>query len=215
METTNEQQRQDIIHAYMMYVLENNTQPTSIYMFASDNDMQENDFYKHFTSFETLEKEIFKEFFNQTITVLEENEEYQEFNPQNKILSFYYTFFEVLTRNRSYVMFCLGHNKLRVIKMTSALRRSFKDYIDSLDLVNLDLKNEKLDDITNKGTAEAYWGQLILLINFWMNDTSPGFEKTDILIEKMVVTGFKIQNIEPLESIIDLGKFLLKEVKNH
>lgn len=215
MDTKTQQQRKNIIKAYMQHVLEHNTQPTNIYKFSVNNDMEESDFYKFFTSFESLEIEIFNEFFNETIDILEKNEEYHDFTAQNKLLSFYFTFFEILTKNRSYTVFSLGYNKLRVIKMTSALRQSFKEYIDSLDLGGPDFKNDKLDRITSKGTSEAYWGQLVLLINFWMNDTSPDFEKTDILIEKMVVTGFKLQNTEPLDSIIDLGKFLLKEVKTY
>ena len=51
----------------------------------------------------------------------------------------------------------------------------------------------------------------MLIMKFWMEDTSPAFEKTDVLIEKSVQAGFEMINTKPLESIIDLGKFLWKE----
>jgi hypothetical protein len=44
-----------------------------------------------------------------------------------------------------------------------------------------------------------------------LDDTSKGFEKTDILIEKSVNTVVDLADTKPLESLFDLGKFLWKE----
>jgi hypothetical protein len=52
-----------------------------------------------------------------------------------------------------------------------------------------------------------------VILKFWIEDTSKGFEKTDILIEKTVNTAFDLMQTQPLERVIDLGKFLWKE--NH
>jgi len=51
----------------------------------------------------------------------------------------------------------------------------------------------------------------MLTMKFWLEDSSPSFEKTDIFIEKSVNTTFDILDIAPLKSVIDLGKFLFKE----
>ena len=48
-------------------------------------------------------------------------------------------------------------------------------------------------------------------MKFWMDDTSKGFEKTDIFIEKGINTSFDLINVKPLKSLIDLGKFIVKE----
>ena len=56
--------------------------------------------------------------------------------------------------------------------------------------------------------SEATWVQLLFLMKFWKEDNSPGFEKTDMAIEKSVNTVFDVFDNTPLESIIDLGKFL-------
>ena len=48
-------------------------------------------------------------------------------------------------------------------------------------------------------------------MKFWLDDTSPAFEKTDVFIEKSVKASFDIMNIAPIKSVIDLGKFLFKE----
>jgi hypothetical protein len=44
-----------------------------------------------------------------------------------------------------------------------------------------------------------------------MKDSSPNFEKTDALIEKSVKASFEIIESFPLQSVVDLGKFLWKE----
>jgi hypothetical protein len=44
-----------------------------------------------------------------------------------------------------------------------------------------------------------------------MDDTSKGFEKTDVLIEKSVNTVVGLLDTKQLENLFDLGKFLWKE----
>ena len=75
------------------------------------------------------------------------------------------------------------------------------------------IPEDRLDSFKDKSIAEAYWGQFAFIIAYWERDTSPSFEKTDVLIEKLVNTAFQLQDIKPLESVLDLGKFLLKELR--
>ena len=63
----------------------------------------------------------------------------------------------------------------------------------------------------NKTLKESAWFQLLLTIKYWLEDTSPSFERTDIFIEKAVNTSFDLINIKPLKSVLDLGKFLYKD----
>jgi hypothetical protein len=80
-----------------------------------------------------------------------------------------------------------------------------------LDIPSLDLKQEALEKIQERGIFEMAWNQLLITMKFWLDDTSASFEKTDIFIEKSINTSFELMNIEPIESLIDFGKFLLKE----
>ena len=91
------------------------------------------------------------------------------------------------------------------------MKESFKKYIDELDIETLDLKQEKLEEIKQKSLSELSWQQLLFTIDFWMDDASPSFEKTDIFIEKSVKTSFELMNVTPLKSLLDLGKFFVKE----
>lgn len=203
----------DIIGAYMKYVLENGERPKSIYSFAQHLGIKETAFYDKFGSFEAVEKQIFKAFFDNTKQLLDRNKEFQSFDAQNKLLSFYFTFFEVLKANRSYVVFALEQekNKLKVLSVLSELKKSFQAFIDEIDIETMDFKEEKMEKLKNKGLSEWTWGQLLFTIKFWLDDNSTGFEKTDVLIEKSITTGFALLDSATLKSVFDLGKFLFKE----
>lgn len=202
-----------LISMYMDYVLEHNEKPKSVFSFAKANNFEEALFYNHFGNFEALEQHIFKAFFEQTHELLEKSEDYSGFDARNKLLSFYFTFFELLTANRSYVVHALQTSKgnMKSLKALSELRKVFTHFIETLDIETIDFKQKRLDEIQTKSLKEGAWLQLMLTLKFWMDDTSASFEKTDIFIEKAVNTSFDVIAVKPIKSVIDLGKFLFKE----
>ncbi|WP_028890315.1 TetR family transcriptional regulator C-terminal domain-containing protein [Tenacibaculum ovolyticum] len=201
-----------IVELYMNSVLISG-KPSSIYSFAEDNNFEESEFYKHYSSFESLEKSIFAIFAKETIHLLHKTEAYKEYSSKDKLLSFYFTFFELLTANRSYVLFQFkdvksNFSKLSVLKK---LRTEFIHFVSGISLEKIDFKNDKVNEIQDKTISEGYWIQLLMVLKFWIDDESSNFEKTDVFIEKSVKASFDIQQIAPVKSVIDLAKFLWKE----
>lgn len=205
--------KNDIITFYMDYVLEHDNNPKTVFAFAKMNNFEEVKFYEHFTSFETIEKSIFEVFFTNSLTVLNESKDYEIFDARNKLLSFYYTLFENLTANRSFVKHVLDKykNDLKGLKLLSGLKTHYTKYISELGIQMLDIKQEQIEKIQQRSLTESAWLQLLLTMKFWLDDTSASFEKTDIFIEKSVNTTFDVLDIAPLKSMLDLGKFLFKE----
>ncbi|NNK39021.1 MAG: TetR/AcrR family transcriptional regulator, partial [Winogradskyella sp.] len=144
---------------------------------------------------------------------LQTSNDYNAFSPKDKLLSFYFTFFEVFTANRSYVVHALQPHKgqLNTMRVLSPLKKSFSQYIEHLGIKTIDLKQEQLEKFQNRGLKESAWFQLLVTIKFWLDDTSASFEKTDLFIEKSVRASFDLIDVTPLKSIIDFGKFLFKE----
>ena len=202
-----------LVQFYMDYVLEHNHAPKSIYTFAKSNGFEEADFYQFFANFEVLESAIFSLFFTNTLETLESSKDYPTYDSRNQLLSFYFTFFENLTANRSYVVYALNEssNQLENLKKLKGLRPKFLNYIDQLDIEVLQIKNKQLEQIKDSIVQETYWIQLMLTLKFWLDDTSTSFEKTDIFIEKSINASFDLINISPLKSFVDFGKFLIKE----
>ena len=205
--------KNDIITYYMDYVLEHDHNPKTVFAFSKMNNFEEALFYMHFSSFQAIEKGIFEAFFENSINALNESEDYKIFDARNKLLSFYYTYFEILTANRSYVKHVLDkyQGDLKGLKVLSGLKQHFTAYINTLEIQMLDIKQEQLEKIQERALKESAWFQLLLTMKFWLDDTSPSFEKTDIFIEKSVNTTFDVIDIAPLKSVLDLGKFLFKE----
>jgi hypothetical protein len=210
--------KDQLISWYMEFVLENNHNPKSVFSFAKENNFEESDFYKFYGTFEGIEQSIFSEFFNNTIKVLAKSEEYPNYDARNKLLSFYFTFFEILTANRSYVVYALKGNeevtKLRSLKLLKDLKQDFKTFSNNIGIEKIDLQQEQLGKIQDKTMQESSWIQLILTLKFWLDDTSPSFDKTDIFIEKSINSRFDLLDIKPLKSLLDFGKFILKEKIN-
>ena len=53
----------------------------------------------------------------------------------------------------------------------------------------------------------------IFLLNFWIKDTSKGFEATDAAIEKSVTLGFKLMGENMLDQVFDFGKFMFQNMR--
>lgn len=205
--------RDDIVSKYMDEVLEKGQKPKSVYHFAKENDFTEAEFYAFFGTLEGLEKEIFRLFLANTIDLLHKNADYQEYDMKNKMLSFYFTFFEILTANRSYVLQALKieKNPIRNLVQLTSLREGFKEYVSEILTDDYRLEQEKFQKFQEKAIQESAWLQLMMTIKFWIDDESAAFEKTDIFIEKSVNASFELMNVAPLNHLIDLGKFLFKE----
>lgn len=203
----------DIMIEYMKFVLDNEAQPKSIYSFSSDIGIKESEFYDQYGSFKAIEKQVFVTFFDNTKALLEKDKGFQAFDAQNKLLSFYFTFFEILKANRSFVVFALENekNKLKALAKLSGLKTAFSQFVKELDIDTMDFPMEKMEKFKEQGMTEWSWGQLLFTMKFWIEDDSAGFEKTDILIEKSINTSFALMDNSVLKSVFDLGKFLYKE----
>lgn len=202
-----------LVTKYIDSLLETGKQPSSIYVFSKSFEIDEADFYAFFSSFEQLEKRIFEMFFENALTVLEKNDDYKTYEAKNKLLSLYFTYIEILTQNRSYVIQALntGKNGLQNLKKLDSLKKIFGLFIDELQIEKIDFNQEKIEKFQNKAIKNVFWAQFLILIKFWIDDTSSSFEKTDIFIEKNVQASFDLIQTQPLKSLLDLGKFFLKE----
>lgn len=204
-----------IISFYMDYVLEHQEAPKNVFTFCKNNAIEESDFYSFFGSFDALKQNIWLKFFQNAVATIEKEAAFETYSDKNKLLTLYFTLFELLTLNRSYVLFSLKENGegLKNLKNLKLFRNHFKDFIVTIIQSNSEEKSDKLGRVTEPVFSEGAWLQFLFILKFWMDDTSKSFEKTDVLIEKSVNTVVDLLDTKPLESLFDLGKFLWKEKK--
>jgi hypothetical protein len=209
----NEITKDKIVSFYMNYRLEHSDKPKSVHLFAKNNGFEEAVFYTFFGTLESIEKQIYKSFLDKTMELIEKDPTYSDYNMKSKLLSFYFTLFEIMTANRSYVLMNLKEHdrQLKNLDVLTVFKNSFKDYIGSIITDEVRTQFDQLQNIQEKAIKETAWIQFLVILKFWIEDESASFEKTDIFIEKALKASFEIINVAPIESIVDFGKFLYKE----
>lgn len=202
-----------LIELYMNSVLEKNEAPKNVYLFCKEHAIEEADFYSFFNSLDAVKEAIWVKFFENATSALQKDSNYSGYENRNKLLSLYFTLFEILTLNRTYIYYVLKDNKegLSNLKQLASLRNHFKDFIVDILKSGETETASKVKRITRPVFSEGAWLQFLFILKFWLDDTSKGFEKTDIMIEKAVKATFDILDTTPLESLFDLGKFIWKE----
>jgi hypothetical protein len=203
----------EIITFYMNYVVEHQCKPDTVEDFVQLHQFDEVLFYEHFASFKDLEKAIYNVLFENSVVILKESPEYHSFSKKDKVLSLYYTFFENLGLNQEFVKLSLKgfENQLKALSVFSLFKLSFTNFIDELNLETINLNIDSIETIQKKTIKESAWVQMLFTMKFWLDDTSDGFEKTDIFIEKSISTSIELLDTKSLYNIIDLAKFLYKE----
>lgn len=198
---------------YTEYVNELGNQPASVVFFMKECGYNESDFYRFFASFEALEADFFRELFDHALELSEKSPDYQTYEASQKLSSFYFMFFEAAAANRSFIEIVLKNqkDKLRSLLKLKTVRASFLSFVKEILQTPYATHNRKVDLAQNKLLHEGAWLQFMAVFKFWLEDTSPAFERTDVFIEKAVTAAFDVVYNVPFQSVIDFGKFLWKE----
>jgi hypothetical protein len=195
--------------AYMLYLLRNGAPPVTVFKFCEELGQPESEFYKAYSSFNALEKDIWLEFFNVVKNTLDQDENYRSYTVYEKWLSFLYTLIEEVKRNRSYVVLkCenLERTHLRPFFLDS-FRREFNTF--SAELVEQGISSDEIATrpVVTAKYNEVLWVQFLYVLRVWTNDESEDFQVTDAAIEKTSVLLFELMKKGPIDMLIDFVKF--------
>jgi AcrR family transcriptional regulator len=201
--------------SYIDYVLTNGEAPKSVYNFAKELKMTEAEFYKHYGSFDAIEKAVWEDLTLATIINIKEQEVWPQYTAREKMLSFFYGYIELLKTKRSFIIYTLNKNpkKITTPSVLTNARKVFESFAG--DVVNEGLDTGELADrkyLSNK-YKDALWIQFAFIIRFWMEDDSAGFEKTDEAIEKGINVTFDLFQRSPIDNLFEYGKFLTRNGK--
>ncbi len=205
-----------ISQAYIDYLLSEGKPPASVFAFCKHLGMEENTFYDQYGSFEALEKSIWRNFFAETIATLESDKNFIGFTAREKVLTFYYSFTEVLKQNRSFVLLQLGDWKNPTTHPTilKGIKKEFDAWINKILSEAKSAKEISTLPYLEKLNPTLLWIHFLFILHFWMKDDSASFERTDMAIEKSVTLAFDALAHGLFEQVIDFGKFLYQQVKH-
>jgi AcrR family transcriptional regulator len=204
-----------ILLAYMDHLLLHGQRPSSVFKFCLDLGIKEEEFYNHFGSFDTVERQLWKSFIDKTLLRLRADESFTAFSSREQILAFYYTFFEELKASRSFVLLQLEHHKKLEItpEFLKDFKREFETFIESVLKVGKENGEVAKRPFLDKNYPQLFWLHMGFLLIFWKEDSSAGFEKTDAAIEKSVNLAFDLIGKGAVDSVVDFAKFLYQTKK--
>ncbi len=197
---------------YVEYVLDNGKAPASFYAFAKKLKMAEAELYEFYTSFESIEMDLWVSFFQQARTTAENDPTYLSYSVREKLLAFYYTWAEVLKSNRSFVTYSYRKLPQPIAAKNPQEIRPFKEAFLTFahDLLYEGRESQEIIPrpyLSNR-YPDALWINTLYILDFWVKDTSRNFELTDTAIEKTVNTGFDLMGRSIVDTVFDLAKFV-------
>lgn len=206
---------EQIQDSYIDYVLTHNEQPSSVYDFAKKLKITEAQFYDFYASFAAIEKRIWLDLTLTTIDQIKLQEIWPQYSSREKVLSFFFSFVELLKSKRSFVIYSLKKQKgkLSTPEVLVDVKPVFENFAE--ELINDGLESGELADrkFLSKRYKDALWVQFAFILNFWIDDDSAGFEKTDEAIEKGVNVSFDLFQRSPIDNLFEYGKFLARNGK--
>jgi hypothetical protein len=200
-----------IMEGYVSYVLDHGQEPPSVFKFAKELKLKEEEFYIYYTSFDSIKSAIWVSIFESTVSSIQSQEVYPSYSAREKFLGFLFTWIEELKKFRSYLL-VLYSDKVKSIKTlhsdTSEFKALFEEFIGDIILEGKESEEIASRPYVSKKYDEALWIQLTFVFRFWLEDRSPRFEKTDAAIEKSVNLAFDLMGKSALDTFLDFAKFL-------
>lgn len=196
---------------YKEYILMHGEVPKSVFLFAKELGMREEEFYNYFGSFEGIESAIWLDFMEETVSALKNEKVYDAYTSRERLLAFFYTLIERLKKDRSYVKYTV-ENRMSKPEITPSFLRKFRDsfthYVEELIKEGFEKGEIVKRPVISDRYKHGLWVQLVFVIGFWLRDDSANFQNTDAAIEKSVNLAFDFMGEGPLEKMIDFAKFL-------
>jgi AcrR family transcriptional regulator len=205
-------QREKIIQGYIEFELLNGRSPNSVFELAKKLKITETAFYEDFGSLDALRAGIVTHFMEKTLKTLDEDPNYDAFTAREKLLALFFTLFEKLTEQRSYML--ARYSQLRSIPENSREWKGFIRLLNERATIIID-EAKQLEEVQDRPVIGQHFSkgyQLVFayLFRVWLKDDSEGFATTDAAIEKTVNLSFDMLGTSPLDSLLDFGKFALK-----
>ncbi len=204
--------RNRILGAFKEHVLEVGQEPASVYKFARNINIREEEFYTFYTSFTGVRGGIWNQIFEQTMHMMESQQVYHTYAAKERLLSFYFNLVEVLKPYRSYLLVLYQQQPQTMRKAMPPELKGFRDDF-KVFARSIVLQGKEAGEIADRKYVsdkyeDALWLETLFILQFWLEDTSASFEKTDAAIEKSVNLAFDLIGRSAVDSFVDFAKFL-------
>lgn len=202
-------QKQTLEDAYWEFTLLHEGPPKSVFALCKHFKLKEADFYRQYASLDALENRFWESNLLAVTQAIEADEDYASYPNKQKLLAFYYTFFEHILPYRSRYL-ARFPRKLGscTAKRLRLMENAFAEFIGTLDVAeDAHGSMPKLSGL-QKLEKKGLWLHFLSVIRFYLGDESSAFADTDALIEKSVNLAWDVKEANVLNGAFDLLRFL-------
>jgi len=186
-------QKEKIEEAYWDAILVEGKVPETVYGLCKSIEIKEAEFYDHYASLEAIESAFWASGVEETLAILEKDKDVAEYDVNQKLLAFFYTYFAHIQAHRSRFVKhfpCLLQNGLHCQGLAEG------HIADRKGLMKL--------------YPHALFQHFKVIIHYYIKDQSEQFQDTDAFIEKTVKLAIESMGSGVLDSAIDTVRFLLR-----
>ncbi|GIV22410.1 MAG: TetR family transcriptional regulator C-terminal domain-containing protein [Bacteroidia bacterium] len=196
-----------IVELYKQLTVEGKIRKMSVYSFCKLLDISEADFYKHFASLDAIGRKIWTSYADEVISALKESETYASYSAREKILAYFFTFFENVLKDRSFIAKTYTN-----FSLLRGYQRKFRAHMAEVvqeGVIADEIQSRHLENLYLDVLWGLHWG----LIQFWLNDESEGFQDTEKAIETYLRIPLELMGQNVLDSAYEALRFTLSRLK--
>jgi hypothetical protein len=204
--------RATFLKKYIEFELIHGRTPNSVFEFCKENKTDEATFYEFFNSLTQLRKAILTEQINNTLSILDESEDYAAYSAREKVLALFYTQFEQFKSIRSYL--------IEKYQDKNDVKNNVKDWDDYFNqfqarIEGILVEAKQTEEVQDRPYIGEHYAKgfkigFTYVFRVWLKDESQDFETTDAAIEKTINLAFDMLGVSPLDSLLDFGRFAIK-----
>lgn len=200
-----------IQQAYQAFIKNKCKKPESFDAFSEHLKSMNIELKDVYHSLTRIERDIVLGTFTETLSRLENEPEYLEFSTREKVLACYFTWLEELVEIREMLKVLTKHSLISPVteRFLKSVEPVFKTYIEDLLKEGADTGEIADRKIIESRYPTVLWYNTRFILQYWLNDDSEDYERTDAAIEKAVNFVFDLLAPNPIDSGFDLLKFLV------
>jgi len=208
METTvNTELEAKFIEAYKAAII-GGEENVNAFTLAQKIGATEQDFYQLFNSPEDLGRKIWAGIGEEVISRLNQSESFANYTSREKILTYFFTFFEVAATNRVFIE--TTASQLRLLR---TYKEQFKTFIS--DIIQEGIVADEIKERLSLSNyyPDMLWDLHYRLLRFWLQDTSEHFTETDKAIEIFSKVPLEFMGHNILDSVYETVKFGFEQLR--
>ena len=204
--------RKKIISASVEIMIEKGLKNATMREIAKKAEIGDATIYNYFPTKESIIYGYYQDQFEEVIERIKKVDDFNEYNLQEQLQSFFETNLEVFLPDREFihetfnvVFFSIGQSYSRL----KPIRTLFYDVVDDIFLAAIEV-GEIPEQVFGEIVYQLFWDYYIGLVTYWLNDQSDQFTDTSLFIDKSLDLAVAFLKAGILNKLFNMASFLFK-----